>query len=180
METIKKIPPKAVPSRDERYMGLALWIAAFSKDHHTQMGAIIVSADNEPLGMGYNGPPRQIKDSDISWGRPEKYDYIIHAEKNAISHCLGRDSRGSTLYVTGLPCKNCMIDIVNAGIKNVVYFPYESEDEESTFNNVKHIEKTKEIAKSGSVFLKEFSGNLNWMRDRIKMMESINVFGNLT
>ena len=69
----KKVPPRRVPPRDDYYMGQAFWIAAKSKDPSTQCGAIIVSRDNSPLGTGYNGPPKKINDTSVSWDRPEKY-----------------------------------------------------------------------------------------------------------
>ena len=73
----KKISPRNVPERDSKYMALAWIVAGFSKDPNTQCGAIIIDSKNNPLGWGYNGPPRLIDDNSFSWGRPEKYDKII-------------------------------------------------------------------------------------------------------
>jgi dCMP deaminase len=70
--TLKKIPPRLVPPRDDKYMGLAFMMAGFSKDPNTQVGAIIVDRKNHPLGWGYNGPPSEILDCDVNWGRPDK------------------------------------------------------------------------------------------------------------
>ena len=77
-------PPCDTPARDDRYMGLAWMWASMSKDPSTQVGAIIISTDNRPLGSGYNGPPRAISDSEVNWVRPDKYRFITHAERNAI------------------------------------------------------------------------------------------------
>ena len=173
----KKMPPRKVPSRDEKYMGLAHWMASFSKDPNTQMGAVIVTGDNHPLGWGYNGPPRSIKDMDIDWSRPEKYDYIIHAEENAIDHCM-RTPSGATLYVTGFPCKKCMLKIVQYNIRKVVWFPYESQDGSSMFNDPEQKEISESIAIKATpiVTIAKFDGNLNWMRDRMMVMETLGVF----
>lgn len=173
--SIKSVPPRAVPSKDDKYMGLAFWAASFSKDPNTQMGAVIVSSDNRPLGWGYNGPPRNILDSQINWGRPDKYDWIIHAEDNAIDHSMG-SLHNSTLYVTGKPCKKCMLKIVSSGIKNVVFFPFNSIDPKSMFSTGEVGDRTDEIARLGSVYMREFSGNLNWMRDRMTAMAKQGVF----
>ena len=93
---------------------MALWAASFSKDPDTQVGAFIIDSSNRPLGWGYNGPPSSIKDEDINWERPHKYDYVEHAEENAIDFSrLGFQTLdGSTLYVTARPCKKCMLKIV--------------------------------------------------------------------
>ena len=175
----KKLPPRKVPTRDDKYMGLAFWMASFSKDPSTQVGAVVVSTDNIPLGWGYNGPPRSIRDNDVNWDRPYKYDFIVHAEENAIDHCL-RSPNNATLDVTAIPCPNCMLKIVQYGIKKVVYFHNKSLDldKESMTKNEQLIEKTREIARLATpiVQLSEFDGNLNWMRDRMVFMEELGIF----
>ena len=172
----KKKSPRRTPSRDEKYMALAMWIASFSKDPDTQIGAVIISAENKPLGWGYNGPPRQIKDIDVNWDRPDKYDFVEHAEENAIDHS-GFDLEGSILYVTAKPCKKCMLKIVKQGIHEVIYFPFKSKDKLSSINDPATYNRVDEISRLGNVQLKEFNGNLNWMRDRMQHMETIGVFG---
>jgi dCMP deaminase len=156
-------------------MGLAFWVASFSKDPNTQMGAIIVSSNNYPLGYGYNGPPRGMDDDSVDWSRPNKYDYIIHAEANAIDHSLGA-LEDSTLYVTGKPCKSCMLRIATTGIEKVIYFPYYSHDKASMFAESETNDKTDEIAKAAGVRLEAYDGNLNWMRDHIKSLVKQGVF----
>ena len=84
--TKKKTPPRNVPERDAKYMALAFMLSGFSKDPKGQHGAIIVSPNNKPLGLGYNGPPRQYKDDDLDWSRANKYKHMIHAEINSINH----------------------------------------------------------------------------------------------
>jgi dCMP deaminase len=162
--------PRPVPDRDSFYLGMAFWAASRSKDPNTQCGAFIISKNNEPLGWGYNGPPKKIHDSDICWERPKKYDYIIHAEINAISHARG-NLNDSTMYVTAKPCKNCILHIINAGISKVIYFPYKSTDSNSMLSDPSMSNKTNEIAKMGNVELVEFSGSLDWMLDRIEIMK---------
>ena len=174
----KKLPPRAVPNRDDYYMGEAFWIASKSKDPRTQVGARLVSDHNDPISTGYNGPPKNINDNSIDWDRPAKYPFVIHAEDNAIKRAKrkGECLKGATLYVTAPPCKACMLDIVEAEIARVVYFRPKT-DSGSLLANDEEWATTQEIAKLGCVRLDQFQGNLNWMRDRIAWMESIGVFG---
>lgn len=166
--------PRQVPSKDEFYIGMAFWAASKSKDPSTQCGAFIISEHNEPLGWGYNGPPKNIDDYEINWQRPEKYDYVNHAEVNAIHHAKGSTKR-ATIYVTAKPCKFCMLDIVRAEISNVVYFPYVPKDSDSMLSDLKMAEKTEEIARLGKVHIRIFDGNLNWMLERMESLKKIGV-----
>ena len=115
----------------DHHMLLALVTAQRSADPNTQVGACIVSEKNRVLGVGYNGPPKGICPSQIPWARKDKdpaqtkYPYIVHAEKNAIYNayeCVDE----ATLYVTMFPCNECAKDIIQAGIKEIIYLtnPY--------------------------------------------------------
>jgi len=172
----KKVSPRKTPSRDEKYMGAAFWEASFSKDPSTQMGAVIVTLQNKPLGRGYNGPPAQFNDEQMDWARPGKYGKIIHAEINAIRHSDPDKLPGSTIYVTGKPCGPCMLAIVAAGITRVVYFNRKNYDAGSMMQNKSIFEESDEIAQDGRIRVEEFKGNLNWMRDRMKQMEQLGIF----
>ena len=121
MSNNKKVPPRAVPDRDSKYMALAWIIAGFSKDPNTQCGAMLIDSLNNPLGWGYNGPPRLIDDKSFSWSRPDKYDKIIHAEINALIKCDYNFPQKKIMYVTISPCMLCSKAIINAGISKIVY-----------------------------------------------------------
>ena len=69
----------------------------------------------------------KINDDLMDWSRPNKYKYIRHAEENAIKHAKG-NIEGSTIYVTGMPCKDCLLDIVDEKIKKVIYYPFVPKD----------------------------------------------------
>jgi dCMP deaminase len=173
---MNKVPPRVVPDRDEFYLAMAFWAASRSKDRETQCGSVIVSFDNLPLGWGYNGPPKKIKDVDINWVRPHKYLTMVHSEVNAIKHSCG-DTRGATLYCTGRPCPSCMLAIVTAEISRVVWFPITPTDGGSMLANPEMAAQSEEIARLGGVRVEEYPRKLNWMRDRIKWMEQVGVFG---
>ena len=172
----KKIPPREVPTRDSFYLGLAFWLASKSKDPDTQVGSLIITEDNVPLGWGYNGPPKQISDTSFSWARGEKDPYIDHAEENSIDFSLVKDLSGATLYCTHYPCPRCMRKIVKYKINKVVYFVHKNLDPDSSLANEKLIAISKDIASKGNVILFPFNGSLNWMRDRMLWMEKIGVF----
>jgi dCMP deaminase len=180
---MQKEEPRKTPDRDSKYMGLAWIHAGFSKDPKTQVGAQIVDKNNMPLGSGYNGPPRSICDSLVIWDRPSqdkpdsisKYDFIIHAEINAIDHSFGFDLSNSTLYVTALPCPKCMLEIVKKEIPRVVYFDYKSHVN-SSLQSDKYRDKTFEIAKLGGVNLEKFKGSLNWIKNWNNCLENLKIF----
>ena len=109
---------------NEYFLGIAEQVKLKSKDRSTQIGAVIVGADNEVLSTGYNSFPRGMDDSkEERQERPEKYFWFEHAERNAIYNAarVGTPLKGSTIYLTsGLPCMDCARGIVNSGIK-IVY-----------------------------------------------------------
>lgn len=170
---MKKRPPRKVPPRNDYYMGIAFWIASKSKDPDTQIGSLVITKENKPLGWGYNGPPADIPDEEVDWSRPEKYDFVQHAEENAIDHSWLQNLEGCTLFVTAKPCKKCMLKIISHKIKHVVYYP--SKPKEGSSISVE-LDRTDELAKLAGVKLEKFTGNLNWMRDRIQWMESLGIF----
>jgi len=171
-----EIAPRQVPTRDEKYMGLAFIHASFSKDPNTQHGSQIVTCDNYPLGSGYNGPPAQYDDVEMDWSRPYKYKNIIHSEINAIDHSDRNRLTGAIIYVTGKPCAACMLKIVAAGIAKVVYFSGRVYDGGSMMLDKKIFEDADEIAEKGGVIVEAFSGNLDWLSNRIKQLENMGVF----
>ena len=174
-----KVPPRETPDRDSRYMGLAWVYAGFSKDPHTQVGAVVVNEYNCLLGIGYNGPPRLIDDDSISWDRstdPEevtRYDVVVHAESNAIDHSCG-DVTGATIYVTALPCPRCMLEIVRHEIGRVVYFDFQG-DSNSSLQNASWRDKSMNIAKS-VVKVEKFKGDVSWIADWNERLRRLGIF----
>jgi len=99
-------------------------VAKKSKDSSTKVGCVIVGPHNEIRGVGFNGMPRGI-DDDIAdrHGRPEKYKWFEHAERNAIFNCArsGVSTDGCRLYVNSLPpCSDCARAIIQSGIREVI------------------------------------------------------------
>ncbi|MEG0978358.1 MAG: dCMP deaminase family protein [Bacilli bacterium] len=113
-------------SWDEYFMGIALLSAQRSKDPNTKVGACIVDSEHKVVSIGYNGMPRGLDESQLSWNKGEdldsKYLYVCHAEFNAILNTRnGSALKGCTLYVSLFPCNECAKAIIQSGIKEIVY-----------------------------------------------------------
>ena len=111
---------------DEYFMGVALLAADRSKDPSTQVGACIVDEDNRILSTGYNGFPQGCSDDEFPWNRDAsrgetKYNFVVHAELNAILNARGKSLLNSRVFVSLFPCHECAKAIIQTGVKEVVY-----------------------------------------------------------
>ncbi len=111
---------------DEYFMSVALLAALRSKDPSSKVGACIVDDEHKVVSLGYNGMPRGLDESKLSWAKGEgldsKYLYVAHAEFNAILNTRsGSSLKNTTIYVTLFPCNECAKAIIQVGIKEVVY-----------------------------------------------------------
>lgn len=103
-----------------RFMALAEFVATWSKDPSTQVGAVIIDERRNVCGLGYNGFPRGVEDTAERYqDRETKYAMIVHSEANAILNAE-RSVRGGVLYCTKFPCTACAKLIIQAGIKRVI------------------------------------------------------------
>lgn len=123
---------------DEYFMAIAVLSAKRSKDPSTQVGACIVDENNRILSIGYNGTPNNFDDDIFPWdreGKPldTKYLYVVHAERNAILNYRGskKDLENAKVYVDLFPCNECAKEIIQSGIKEVIYLKdkYKDTDE---------------------------------------------------
>ena len=106
------------PDWTNYFLGLAKVISQRSHDIHTKHGCVITDSNNRILGVGYNGFPRGLDDSNLPTSRPEKYPWMVHSERNALSNCVVRPDNGIA-YVTGQCCNDCIIALWQEGIKKV-------------------------------------------------------------
>jgi len=97
------------------------------------VGAVVYDPETGGMFFGYNGFPKNIPDETAIWETPNKYDYVVHAEVNAIrkaTSALGHHVSRCELYSTNHPCHCCMKDaIIPAGIKKIRYINSHPEDE---------------------------------------------------
>ena len=124
---------------DQHFLALAVEHARMSKDPSTRVGAVIVGRDKEILSTGFNGFPRGIADTAERLNdRDMKLRLIVHAEMNAILNAARNGTRlkGNILYLAatnetgevwgGPPCTRCTVEIIQAGIAEIVSRPVKS------------------------------------------------------
>ncbi|MEE9454284.1 MAG: deaminase [Paracoccaceae bacterium] len=108
---------------NKRFLDLAQLVSTWSKDPSTKVGCVIVSPERVILGIGFNGFPRGVEDTNERLGdRDTKYLMVQHAETNAIQNSQG-NLRRATAYVTHAPCANCCGALIQAGIIKVISLP---------------------------------------------------------
>lgn len=107
------------PSWTDYFLGMAKVASQRSHDIHTQHGCVITDRKNRILGVGYNGFPKGLDDTKLPTHRPEKYTWMIHAERNALSNCIVRPDNG-VAYVTGQSCNDCIMALWQEGVTKVI------------------------------------------------------------
>src|ERR1035437_3525548 len=105
-------------------MMIAFVVATRSDDIFIKHGSVIINnMTNHIIATGYNGTFRGCDTSKIDIkNRDERRPWMIHSEENAIMNCTKNPlelPQGASIYVTGLPCVNCLQRVINFGIKTV-------------------------------------------------------------
>lgn len=109
---------------DQYFMTLAYLTAMRSPDPRTTVGAVILDREGNLVEVGFNDYPvgvnGQSPDRKIA---PEKYNWIEHAERNAIYRAARRGISidGGTMYTNMFPCANCARGIIQSGLKHLIY-----------------------------------------------------------
>jgi dCMP deaminase len=105
---------------DTRFLGLAAYISAWSKDPSSQVGAVITDG-NRIISLGYNGFAAGVEDKQERLDdRDCKLNLTIHAEENAMIFAK-RDLTGCTVYVTHPPCPRCASKLIQEEVGRIVY-----------------------------------------------------------
>lgn len=118
---------------DRRFLELAKLVSTWSKDPSTKVGAVLVNDQRQVVGMGFNGFPRGIADTDARLNERElKYKLVVHAEMNAILQA-GPKAAGATFYVYpafSFPpiCENCCKHAIQAGVRKIVGYTPDMND----------------------------------------------------
>jgi dCMP deaminase len=121
------------PSWDKYFMQIAELVKSRSTCLRRQVGAVIVK-NKRILTTGYNGAPTGLAHCEdlggclrdklhIPSGERQELSRAVHAEQNAIIQAAryGISIDGATIYVTNHPCFICAKQLINAGIKRIVY-----------------------------------------------------------
>ena len=119
---------------------------SFSDDPKTKVGAMIVGVNNDCV-YGFNCFPKPVKQTKEKWERPTKYEYVVHAEINALMRCEF-DTDGATLYCTHKPCHRCLGHILHAKIKRVVYkYDYNTSKHQDIWDDIaQYFDEIKQIS----------------------------------
>jgi dCMP deaminase len=129
---------------DDFFMETAINLSKLSKCVSYQVGAVIVK-DSRIISMGYNGTPanftncNEVFDKD-NFEREKHHEWSnvheIHAELNAVLFAAknGIAINECTMYVTLRPCDQCLKNIIQSGIKKVIYL--EEYDKQSKNNDL--------------------------------------------
>jgi len=127
---------------DRFFMNTAKEAAILSNCVSYKVGAVIVK-DGRIISTGYNGTPSGFykncneifKNYDKTTQREEHHDfsltYEIHAEMNAILFAArnGISIENTIMYVTVKPCAQCIKNIVQSGVRKVIYLnEYDKEE----------------------------------------------------
>lgn len=159
---------------EEYFMGCAILSSMRSKDPSNQIGACIVNDDTKKiLSIGYNGLTCGMDDDHFDWAstgeqtgikKNIKDYYVVHAERNAILNYSGntKDLRGSTLYITWFPCTECTKEIIQVGIKKIVYLRMYSKPE--------LIEISKIMLEAAGIEIVKFNENKEFTKEEIQKL----------
>lgn len=92
-----------------------------STDPSTQNGAVIVR-NGEIYARGANHFPTGVIEFEARWQRPAKYQFVEHAERNAIYDAAARGipTKGAIMYCPWFACADCGRAIIQAGIVEVI------------------------------------------------------------
>lgn len=116
-------PPRGVPHCNERYI------------IDNELRKALQKKKLDPDNPEYHDIcPRQVLE--FKSGEGLEYCIASHAEANTIINAAftGVETKGTTMYMTcGIPCKDCLKTIINAGIKEIVVTKLEYYDLLSSF-----------------------------------------------
>ena len=152
-------------------MGCAILSSMRSKDPSNQVGACIVNEDTKKiLSIGYNGLTCGMNDDQFDWEssgektgilKNVKDFYIVHAERNAILNYSGntKDLRGATLYMTWFPCTECTKEIIQVGIKKIVYL--------RMFSKLEQVEISKIMLNAAGIEVEAYNNRENMPKEEI-------------
>lgn len=122
-----------------------------SDDPDTQVGCVITNDNGVVLSVGANHSTFGITLTADMKKRPEKYDWIEHAERNAIFRAAryGTCLLGTTMHLPGFPCVECARAIAQSGITTLYHGSTEGWDEERYKFN-----KSRKILEAANVTLR--------------------------
>ena len=125
---LKNIPNEEIRTNVERipwdhlFLLESIICSQRSHDAETQCGCVLTK-DNTVISTGYNGFISDVDDNALPNRSKSKYDFMVHAEHNAILNCAKNGIRTTcaTAYVTAHPCNWCLQYLWQAGVSRIVH-----------------------------------------------------------
>lgn len=119
-------------------MKIAQTMALNSTCSRLAVGCVITDFKDIILSTGYNGVPSGVMHcEDEDKVHKPGHCPCLHAEQNAITHCIGLDYRiPKKVYITHSPCLSCTKLLIAAGVKEIYYHKaYRGLEETQQFAN---------------------------------------------
>jgi len=95
----------------------------WSTDPSIQNGCLLVDPSTKTVvSSGANHFPQGVREVDSRWERPIKYEFVEHAERNAIYSAArhGIKTKGLHIYCYWAACADCARAIIQCGITRLV------------------------------------------------------------
>ena len=107
---------------DIAYLEMAEAFSKTSVAERLKVGCVIVR-DGQPISLGINGTPSGWYTNNCEDENGETSWFTKHAEVQALNKLRKstESSVGADMYITHSPCKMCCLDIIDAGIKRIVF-----------------------------------------------------------
>ena len=133
----------------EVWLEVAHTVAQRSRCVRSQVGCVLVDADDRIISTGYNGPPAGYALAkgretcaafcprhDTEYGKPDFSDCpSVHAELNALLYSERSRRIGGVAYITRAPCTDCAKALAASGLKTVIWT---STDEDEDYADREH------------------------------------------
>lgn len=115
------------------YLRRADVVSENSPDSETKVGAVLISKKTgSVVSEGYNGFVRGTNDAALPKTKPEKHEFVIHAEANLICNAARNGVVTDDCFVvqTHSPCVHCARLLYQCGITTVYYKEFHRRTEE--------------------------------------------------
>jgi len=119
-------------SRDRRekligWMRVALEIGRHTRCRRAAYGSVILDAGGRVVSTGFNGKPRGSCNDEVCYRADlprgaggVKRKCCLHSEQNALIFGNFSEYQGGTMIVSGQPCEDCALLIMQSGVATLV------------------------------------------------------------
>jgi deoxycytidylate deaminase len=117
------------------FMDLAVSMSSRTADLGTGVGCVLVNAQCQILGIGYNA---EAKATSAHAANHNSEELMVHAEMNAIAHSIVNLMKEDIyVFVTRQPCEQCMKALAQYNIKCIFFLAYAGYNSVTVANNKK-------------------------------------------